>query len=106
MDDARAVMDEVGSERAVVYGASESGALAYLFAAAHPDHTIALVVHGSSARTAWAPDDPWGVTRERHEQELSLIDRLWGTEQFAREWYTAMSDDPAMMAWEAKLARS
>lgn len=30
MDDTRAVMNEVGSERAVVYGASESGALACL----------------------------------------------------------------------------
>lgn len=36
MDDARAVMDEVDSERAVVYGASESGALACLFAATIP----------------------------------------------------------------------
>ena len=44
-----------------MYGASESRALACLFAAAHPDRTIALVIHGSSARTAWAPDYPWGV---------------------------------------------
>jgi class 3 adenylate cyclase len=105
MDDARAVMDEVASERAVIYGASESGALACLFAAAHPDRTIALVIHGSNARTAWAPDYPWGTTRERHEQELKLIDQLWGTEQFVREWFTSMADDPAMIAWEAKLAR-
>jgi len=56
MDDARAVMDQVGSERAVIYGASESGAMAALFAASHPDRTVALVIHGSSARSAWAPD--------------------------------------------------
>ena len=35
MDDLRAVMDEVGSDRAVIYGASESGALALLFAATY-----------------------------------------------------------------------
>jgi pimeloyl-ACP methyl ester carboxylesterase len=45
MNDARAVMDDVGSERAVVYGASESGAMAALFAATHPDRTVALVIH-------------------------------------------------------------
>ena len=103
MDDARAVMNEVGSERAVVYGASESGALACLFAAAHPDRTIALVIHGSCAREAWAPDYPWGTTREAHEQQVDLIDRLWGTEEMVRDWFDSF--DPEMVTWEAKLAR-
>ena len=64
MDDTTAVMDEVGSERAVVYGRLGVRRLACLFAAMHADRTVALVVHGSSARYAWAPDYPWGVTRE------------------------------------------
>jgi class 3 adenylate cyclase len=93
----------VGSERAVVYGASESGALACLFAAAHPDRTIALVIHGSCAREAWAPDYPWGTTREAHEQQVDLIDRLWGTEELVRDWFDSF--DPEMVTWEAKLAR-
>src|SRR4030095_12073889 len=80
MDDVRAVMDEVSAERAVVYGDSESGALACLFAATHPDRTVALVLHGSAARVAWAPDYPWGITREQHEADLALIERAWGTE--------------------------
>ena len=36
MDDVRAVMDAVGSERAVVLGISEGGAMSALFAATHP----------------------------------------------------------------------
>ena len=47
MDDLRAVMDEVASERAVIYGASESGMLDLLFAATYPERTMALVIHGS-----------------------------------------------------------
>ena len=43
MDDARAVMDAVGSERAVVFGVSEGGPMATLFAATYPERTIALV---------------------------------------------------------------
>ena len=108
MDDARAVMDEVGSERAVIYGASESGALACLFAAAHPDRTIALVIHGSCAREAWAPDYPWGVTRERHEQLVRDIDAGWGTEEYVRGWFNSYGQeqfDDEMIAWEAKLGR-
>src|SRR5438552_3644680 len=62
MDDARAVMDEAGSERAVLWGASESGALAALFAATYPERTVALMIHGSMPRYAWAPDWPWGTS--------------------------------------------
>ena len=36
MDDIRAVMDAVGSERAALIGYSEGGAMAALYAAAHP----------------------------------------------------------------------
>lgn len=41
-DDFRAVMDAVGLERAVVYGQSEGGQLACMFAALHPERTVAL----------------------------------------------------------------
>ena len=68
MDDLRAVMDEVASERAVIYGASESGALALLFAATYPERTIALVIHGSYPSSRW--DTP-----EEYAAEIEAIDR-------------------------------
>ena len=43
-DDIRAVMDAAGSERAVIFGASEGGSMACLFAATHPDRTRSLIV--------------------------------------------------------------
>ena len=49
MDDARAVMDAVGSERAVVFGVSEGGPMATLFAATYPERSIALVLFGTGA---------------------------------------------------------
>jgi pimeloyl-ACP methyl ester carboxylesterase len=54
MDDARAVMDAVGSERAAFLGESEGGPMSVLFAATHPatDRRTALVRRrGSRART-------------------------------------------------------
>src|SRR5918999_208362 len=42
MDDVRAVMDAAGSERAALFGISEGGAMAMLFAATYPDRTRAL----------------------------------------------------------------
>lgn len=105
MDDARAVMDNVGSERAVVYGASESGALACLFAAMHPDRTVALVVHGSNARNAWAPDYPWGLKREDLDAFVASIERAWGTEAFVREHFSDLAGDDAIIRWIATLSR-
>jgi pimeloyl-ACP methyl ester carboxylesterase len=43
MDDARAVMDAVGSERAVLMGISEGAPMSLLFAASHPERTAALI---------------------------------------------------------------
>ena len=45
MDDARAVMDAVGMERAAVFGISEGGSLAALFAAHHPKRCDALIAY-------------------------------------------------------------
>jgi class 3 adenylate cyclase len=105
MDDARAVMDAVGSERAVIYGASESGAMAILFAATHPDRTIALAVHGSYARVAWAPDYPWGQTREVHEGEVAKIEAGWGTEQYITDNIPELGTDPGLRQWFLRLSR-
>ena len=67
MDDARAVMDAVGSERAVVLGVCEGGPMAMLFAATYPERTIGLVLYGTSACWNNAPDYPFSVPAEtRH----------------------------------------
>jgi pimeloyl-ACP methyl ester carboxylesterase len=82
MDDMRAVMDAVGSERAAVLGHSEGGAMCALFAATHPERTQALVMDGSSARTRWAPDYPLGASDEVLEEFERSIRENWGAEFF------------------------
>src|SRR6516164_2018557 len=42
-DDALAVLDAVGSERAALFGAGDGGAVAALFAAIHPARTSAAI---------------------------------------------------------------
>ena len=70
MDDARAVMDAVGSRRAAFYGVSEGGTLSILFAATYPDRAAALVVRSAFPRRMWAPDYPWGQTEEAYQRQL------------------------------------
>src|ERR671937_108053 len=64
MDDVRAVMDAVGSERAAIFGASEGGNMSMLFAATYPERTTALSTFGSMAKRLWSSDYPWAPRSE------------------------------------------
>lgn len=79
MDDIRAIMDAVGSERAAVMGESEGGPLALLFAAAHPERTAALVLQGAEVREKTDDDWPWGEsTAEEFEEAMRRLPERWG----------------------------
>jgi pimeloyl-ACP methyl ester carboxylesterase len=78
MDDLRAVMDAVGSERAAVFGVSEGGNLCALFAATYPERTTALVMFGTFAKRIWSPDYPWAPTPEQRQQDYRIVEREWG----------------------------
>jgi class 3 adenylate cyclase len=67
MDDVRAVMDAVGSERAALLGHVDGAALAMLFAATYPERVFALVLFQGKPRFVRAPDFPWAPTREQYE---------------------------------------
>jgi pimeloyl-ACP methyl ester carboxylesterase len=85
MDDVRAVMDAVGSERAAVFGHSEGGNMSMLFAATYPDRTVALVTLGVYAKRIRSDDYPWAPTTEGREEEIEAVEREWGT--FDLEYY-------------------
>ena len=83
MDDVRAVMDAVGSERAALLGVSEGGPMSLLFAATYPDRVWALVLAGSFARELWAPDYPCGVREEDYRAYLRRIEQDAGSPEAA-----------------------
>lgn len=85
MDDVRAVMDAVGSERAALYGLSEGAAMSALFAATYPERTAALVLRSCSPRTLWAPDFPWGRTEEAYQRDVEQALRVYGSRAGARD---------------------
>jgi pimeloyl-ACP methyl ester carboxylesterase len=99
MDDVRAVMDAVGSERAALFGYSEGGPLAILFAATYPERVRALALYGTYAKRT-GPDNeyPWCETAEERATYAAAVEREWGVgadlsrmapsadESFARWW--------------------
>lgn len=103
MDDVRAVLDAVGSSRAVVLGISEGGAMSALFAATHPDRTLALVLMGTFARMMRAPDYPIGLTEEGYRHRLAVLDDDDWASAATEEWLgrvaPAVLRDPAAARW-------
>ncbi len=106
MDDVRAVMDAVGSHRAVLLGCSEGGPMSMLFAATHPDRVRALILCGAMARIAWAPDHPWGRTAEQLAGGIRTIEEKWGSGHSVDLFAPSHAADPAYRAWRARLDRA
>jgi pimeloyl-ACP methyl ester carboxylesterase len=103
MDDARAVMDAVGSRRAAFFGSSEGAAMSMLFAASYPERTAALVVRSAYPRTMWAPDYPWGRSEEAYRRETERDLRLFGSREQALEAVRSrglqFADDDEAQQW-------
>ena len=76
-DDIRAVMDAVGIERANIFGASEGGSMACMFAATYPQRMNSLLVWGAQARWIATPDHPWGLTQAEYEEMLRMVMDGW-----------------------------
>jgi class 3 adenylate cyclase len=76
MQDLTAVLDEVGSHRAALFGYSEGGPMSALFAATYPERVTALILFGSFAR---GPD-----LIERAEE--GWRSRLEQMEEFVEHW--------------------
>lgn len=107
MDDVRAVMDAVGSERAVVMGVSEGAPLSLLFAATHPDRTQALVLHGGMARSTHAPDYPWAPPAEGLvEAATELLVPTMNTGDDIEIWAPSLADDPRAKEWLGRYRRA
>jgi pimeloyl-ACP methyl ester carboxylesterase/DNA-binding winged helix-turn-helix (wHTH) protein len=105
MDDVRAVLDAVGSERASLCGVSEGGPMCALYAATYPEKTDALIMIGTYARRLWAPDYPWAPTREQREQFLSTIRSNWGGPVGVEERAPSRANDPDFRDWWATYLR-
>jgi pimeloyl-ACP methyl ester carboxylesterase/DNA-binding winged helix-turn-helix (wHTH) protein len=104
MHDVLAVMDAVGSERAVICGYSEGGPMALLLAATHPERVTRLVLYGSYARSSWAEDYPWAQTLEQRAEYTDRLVTTWDWEADIRR--RNPSADEAMQRWWALRMRA
>jgi class 3 adenylate cyclase len=97
MDDIRAVLDAVRSERAALLGAVQGSQLTALFAATYPERTQALLLynpHASPADLSPAPPRSAEDARER-----------WGTrelsDEIAHTVFPSMAGEESLLRWSA-----
>jgi pimeloyl-ACP methyl ester carboxylesterase len=103
MDDVAAVMEQAGTERAVVFGSYDSGVVASFFAATYPERTIGLILYN-----AWAPylaseEFPWTWGETELEAECGSIHSGLGRGAYAKqtlgEIAPSLAGDPREVEW-------
>ena len=101
VEDALAVLDAAGSERAALYARGLGGPVGAVLAADHPERVRALIMYASVARTSWAPDYDWALTAEQREKigDRILAERSESRSEELRRQAPSMADDPALNAW-------
>jgi class 3 adenylate cyclase len=101
MDDIRAVLDEVGSQRAALLGGVQGAQLCALFAATYPERSRGLVLYHPLV----SPSDRPVVSPLTGDEARER----WGTrelsEEIARRIYPSLAGDPAFLRWHRDYLR-
>lgn len=106
MDDVRAVMDEVGSERAILFGHSEGGNMASLFAATYPERTEGLILASTYAKRIPSPDYPWAPSPAQRAIEIRETEEGFGDPDRIPQYMLGdRAEEPEFREWVARYDR-
>lgn len=108
IDDIRAVMDAVGSDRAVIFGVAGGAPMACLFAATYPQRTRGLIVWGGQARWVAAEDYPWGPSPNEMERLIADLSEHGPSIAYLTAIGAGLGQtiDPAFLEWHLRYARA
>jgi pimeloyl-ACP methyl ester carboxylesterase len=99
MDDVRAVMDDIGSKRAVLLGFSEGSAMSVLFAATYPERVTQLVLLGGFARAS-------EFLTANLEERIARRVKNWGTGDLIKTVIAQQAGNPDAVSQFGKLERN
>ena len=105
-EDMLAVLDDAGIERAAVFGISEGGAAATMFAANHPDRVLSLIEFGTYARLPRSGDNPAGIPVERLHRLRAVLYENWGDPSVLPLWAPSWEGDNQAAEWWGRLLRN
>jgi class 3 adenylate cyclase len=81
-EDMAAVLDAAASDRAAIFATLDTGPIAILYAAMHPERVNALILLNTGARFLYAEDYPIGIVPEAIDAAVQMVAAGWGTVEF------------------------
>jgi pimeloyl-ACP methyl ester carboxylesterase len=93
VDDVRAIMDDIGSQRAVLLGFSEGSPMSAFFAAVNPERVSKLILFGGFAKAF--------LTEEAVSQRM----KIWGAGAVMTRAFASLSANPDAIKLLAKFER-
>jgi class 3 adenylate cyclase len=107
MADILAVLEAASASRVVISAEGESGALAVMFAATHPERVSHLALMHPMARLTYAPGYEFAQTTEQREKTLvEPMYARWGSGENGRVLAPVMAErDPSFLEWWGRWER-
>jgi pimeloyl-ACP methyl ester carboxylesterase len=103
VEDTRAVLDAVGSERPFVLGISAGAPTATLFAARNPERTRALILSGGYPRLLRSDEYTFGFDEASVDAFIDKMRAQWGTGFGLSVLAPSLQHDPATLDFWARL---
>lgn len=105
MDDARSVLDAVGSNHAVLFGYSEGGPASLMFCATYPERVSGLILYGTMAKATRTQDYPWGIPESGWNKWMNLFLQFFGKPVPHAYFAPSYVQDKELWEWFARMMR-
>ena len=105
MDDLRVVLDAAHSRRAALFGFSEGGVLASLYAATYPDRVSALILYGTPVKMIQDPTWPVGFPPDLFAAFAKSLADNWEHPIGLELWAPSVAEDHRMRRWWERYLR-
>jgi pimeloyl-ACP methyl ester carboxylesterase/class 3 adenylate cyclase len=105
MDDIRAVMAAVGSERATRFGVSEGGPISLLFAATYPERVDAIILYETFVRYGGVPGHTHVLEPDAHREFTDWMLERYATGESLLGFGTSRIEEPHVVELWAQAER-
>jgi class 3 adenylate cyclase len=101
-----AVVDAVGADRPVLFGAHEGGPIALLYAASLPERTDGLILVNTGPRLlSDGPGYPWGFEAATWRPNMDGVVEVWERGDDGASHISAIGHDPWWREWYSRVRR-